>query len=85
MGFFVILVLSKLDHVVMLITSQLYFEIHIGIVMGLWNIPLKKPEVIFNSCVIKIRSCSDAYYITIVFRNTYRYSDGVMEYSSKKM
>jgi hypothetical protein len=38
----------------------------------------------FPNCV-KVRSCSDAsYYITIVFRNTYRYSDGVMEYSSKK-
>ena len=48
------------------------------------SIPSLRDGLLCNSCVIKIRSCSDAYYITIVFRNTYRYSDGVMEYSSKK-
>ena len=48
------------------------------------SIPSLRDGLLCNSCVIKIRSCSDAYCITIVFRNTYRYSDGVMEYSSKK-
>ena len=49
------------------------------------SIPSLQDGLLCNSCVIKIRSCSDAYYITFVFRNTYWYSDGVMEYSSKKL